>query len=72
MAFAEDQLWRELLLQGDEKALAQTAEASGFAEPGKTAANLTLLQDRVYQLNKDLSYIKDSFRTPNDPCESEA
>ncbi len=45
MTFAETPTWREQLLAGDEKALADTAAKAGFLEPAKTATNLSLLQE---------------------------
>jgi glutamate-ammonia-ligase adenylyltransferase len=45
MTFAEDPIWLEQLIAGDEAALAVTADEAGYAEPAKTATNLALLQE---------------------------
>jgi [glutamine synthetase] adenylyltransferase / [glutamine synthetase]-adenylyl-L-tyrosine phosphorylase len=43
MSFAEDHIWLPPLTAGNEKDLAPITAAAGFSEPGKTAANLVLL-----------------------------
>jgi glutamate-ammonia-ligase adenylyltransferase len=45
MTFADNSIWREQLLSGDERDLVGTVAQAGFAEPAKTAANLILLQE---------------------------
>jgi hypothetical protein len=47
MTFPADGTWLEQLAAKDEKALAETANTSGFIEPAKTAANLVLLQETL-------------------------
>ncbi len=44
MTFAEDPIWTEQLLAGNQADLAEVAVQAGFTEPAKTATNLALLQ----------------------------
>ncbi len=45
MTIADTRIWIDLLVAGDETALAATAMDAGFSEPMKTATNLVLLQE---------------------------
>ena len=47
MPFADDQTWLDLLAADNEKGLAAIAATAGFGEPGRTAANLCLLNETL-------------------------
>jgi len=63
MFFAGDQIWLELLKADDEKGLAETAAASGFGEPGRTAANLCLLHETFAEPQLVIDLAKQALTT---------
>jgi glutamate-ammonia-ligase adenylyltransferase len=63
--FAEDDIWLQQLAANDEKSLAKTSSAAGFAEPAKTAANLVLLQDVLLNPELVISLARKALSAPD-------